>query len=190
MPAARLRLVAIPQPHPATHGLHAQLPLGALTYRDGLPMLGRLSRRPFVHSLAGTLRLQQQWLPAAGRFTLGHKGLRIFQINGLVSVHIGHEHFPVGGQSTQKGWVLAIPAIDPHPTEPHTVLTSLNDHLEGQLRLALEDPLGLRDTRRYASLAILGPLLGKVQTSIDQSRVSPLRQSSKNRHLTVLYFTQ
>jgi hypothetical protein len=105
-------------------------------------------------------------------------------------VHIGHEHFPVIGQSAQKGRVLAIPSIDPYPTKSHTVLASAHHHLEGQLRLALQDHLGLRNTGRHASLAILRPLFGKVQTSIDQSRVRPLRQSSKNRYLTVLHFTQ
>jgi hypothetical protein len=149
-------------------GLHAQLPSGAWTNRDLLPTFCGLSRRPFVHSLASTLRLQAGRLLAAAPFPLRHAGIRIFQVDALVSVHLGHEHFAMILQATQKSRLLAIPTIDTHPTKTHTDLAGMYHHLECQIRLAFQNHLGLRNTRRLTSLHVLRPFFGKVQTDVDQ----------------------
>jgi hypothetical protein len=56
-------------------------------------------------------------------------------------VHLGDEHLTQIRQATQKGRLLAIPPIDTYPTETDTVLAGLHNHLDGQIRLALEHDL-------------------------------------------------
>src|SRR3954451_18810667 len=111
--------------------LHTQLPSGPATTPDCLPTLAGLSLHPGVHSLTGALRFKTCRLFAPGRFLLRDAGGRVFQVDLLIFVHFSYEDFPVIGQAPQKVGVLAIPTIGAHPTETHTVLSSVQNHLEG-----------------------------------------------------------
>src|SRR3954462_13803605 len=101
--------------------LYAQLPSRPATNPDFLPTLGGLSLHPGVHALTGALRLKTRRLFAPGRCLLRYAGGGVFQVDLLISVHFGHEDFPMIGQASYKARVLAIPTIGAHPTKSHTV---------------------------------------------------------------------
>src|SRR5512134_4041819 len=135
----------IPQPHSTMEDIHVQRAFGPVAHGDPLPGLGGLLLGPAINPHRRRLRL------AAGRGTTarcrrwGDARLGIVQVNPLVTVNIPDKDFALVVERPQERRIAAIEAIKPHPGKADPLLSSVGNHLQGQVVLALKAALLGRD---------------------------------------------
>src|ERR1700740_1205284 len=104
-------------------------------------------------------------------------------------VNIDQEAFTCIIQSKQKVRTTAIACIGTNPAKAHSVATGLLNDFQGQLAFGLKDPFALRDARFVASLRVVAPFFGQIETGINGRGKTSLCQNSEDRHLPIIDLT-
>jgi hypothetical protein len=79
---------------------------------------------------------------------------------------------------------VAIASVGEHDLSRYLVFDRLSDEVEGQFRLRLEHEV-IGNPRHLASLGVLGPRLGHVESKIDGDMLVPRCDRKADSNLTV-----
>ena len=105
-------------------------------------------------------------------------------------MHVPHEDLPSILKGAQERRIAAVEAIKAHPGKADALLPGVDDHRQGQVRFALEAPVGLGNARRLAARRIARPGLGQKQPAVDQGRLGSPTQGGEYADLAVFDFAQ
>ena len=110
---------------------------------------------------------------------------RIFKINGLILVDIGNKLFTLVVKGLEKLWFLAVSAIHSDPSISYAHGPGMANNIKGQLRFAFELDI-IWNTGGLASFAVICPLLGEVETTVDNRCLNPVNQRGINTGLAII----
>ena len=190
MPAGPNGLFSIPEPYPVMKHLNGQGPFRAISKCHPFPFGLRLHGNPSIHSRRRSLCYSSLRRPSFHTGSLRYDRARIFGIDELVTMNVGHPRLTITIQRSKQPRFFAIPSVEAHPTIPDSLSPRVTYHLKTQLGLRTKDSLLRRDSRQITPPRRIDPLLRKIEPFVSQGDVAPAPQSSEHTHLAIVHFSQ
>jgi len=104
-------------------------------------------------------------------------------------VDIGNKLFAIIVKGLEKLWFLAVSTIQSDPGISYARGSGMANNIKGQLRFAFELDI-IWNSGGLASFAVICPLLGEVETTVDNRCLHPTNQRGINTGLAIINFAK